>query len=456
MMRLMLAPILALLVLAAPATAQPPGFPHDEHRGMFPLCTSCHVVAEASTMYPAPASCTECHDGERRERVAWDAPDRRASLLAFDHVEHQEEAAGEGLECESCHAPEGRDRMSVIRADAPQCLDCHAHEARAHLVDAECSTCHRPLAASSLPVDRIAGLPAPPDHAAADFLLDHEGGTECQYCHTRQRCVSCHVNAAVLEPIAAVPEAPASMDLPSWAAHYPEPPSHEDPRWLRVHGTLASAAECSTCHTRDDCAACHAAARPAPIGDLPAARDVQAPGVRIARMVPATHEVVRFERNHGAIAEVETTSCEACHARTQCVECHDAARRPSFHPENYVERHATAAWARRLECANCHEVSVFCAECHSSSGFTPETAGEAKYHDNEPVWLLRHGQAARQSLESCTSCHRQQSCLRCHSELGAFRVNPHGPDFDAERARSRNPLVCRACHVRDPIGGGAP
>ncbi|HEX6589857.1 MAG TPA: cytochrome c3 family protein, partial [Longimicrobiales bacterium] len=74
------------------------------------------------------------------------------------------------------------------------------------------------------------------------------------------------------------------------------------------------------------------------------------------------------------------------------------------------------------------------------------------FHDAQPLWLLRHGQAARQTLESCTTCHEQRDCMQCHSQTGSFQINPHGPDFDAERARDRNSRICFACHVADPIG----
>lgn len=444
---------LALTALSfAPAAAQPDGFPHPEHERVFPLCTSCHEVADETRLYPAPASCTRCHDGQRRERVGWDGPEPRATLLRFDHVAHERAAAGENLTCGSCHVPAGGGRMDVIRADAPQCLDCHAHRAEAHLVDAECSTCHLPLATALLPVDRIVALPAPPDHARPDFLLAHRGGAECQYCHTRERCIDCHVDAASVRAIAALPAAPPAMELPVWTAHYPEPPSHHEPDWLVRHGRAASVSACSTCHTRDDCAACHATAAPAPIPSLPAAAEVVAPGVQLARAEPESHRIVDFEEHHGPLAATQSSTCTACHATTECTACHDAARGPSFHPRNFMEEHAASAWASRLECSNCHDAANFCADCHVTSGLTPEQVGSARYHDAEPVWLLRHGQAARQGLESCVACHRQQSCLRCHSELGAFRVNPHGRGFDAERARARNPFVCRACHVRDPVG----
>jgi hypothetical protein len=125
-----------------------------------------------------------------------------------------------------------------------------------------------------------------------------------------------------------------------------------------------------------------------------------------------------------------------------------------FHPNDFLARHATAAFGQRLECANCHDAEAFCVECHRSAGKASIGRTGASYHDAEPVWLLRHGQAARQGLETCASCHRQQDCLRCHSQLGAFRVNPHGSGFDAERAHRRNPFVCRACHDSDPIRGG--
>lgn len=105
-----------------------------------------------------------------------------------------------------------------------------------------------------------------------------------------------------------------------------------------------------------------------------------------------------------------------------------------------------------MECSNCHNTAAFCRECHIGVGVESVGRLGPGYHDAEPVWLLRHATAARQGLEQCASCHTQQDCLQCHSQFGAFKVSPHGPDFDAERARDRNPWICRACHFSDPIG----
>ncbi|HEX5635394.1 MAG TPA: cytochrome c3 family protein, partial [Gemmatimonadales bacterium] len=69
-----------------------------------------------------------------------------------------------------------------------------------------------------------------------------------------------------------------------------------------------------------------------------------------------------------------------------------------------------------------------------------------QYHDATPTFVSGHGQAARQALESCVSCHRETDCLACHSATGGRRFNPHGPGWDADKMRKANPQMCLACH----------
>jgi len=40
----------------------------------------------------------------------------------------------------------------------------------------------------------------------------------------------------------------------------------------------------------------------------------------------------------------------------------------------------------------------------------------------------------------------EKDCLMCHSALGSRRIDPHGPDFDANRLKQKNPQMCTACH----------
>jgi hypothetical protein len=186
-----------------------------------------------------------------------------------------------------------------------------------------------------------------------------------------------------------------------------------------------------------------------------------------------------FALEHGNVAAASGASCTACHRRTMCVDCHDAAASGApalvasglasdtmrsalpggFHPPNYLARHSAEAYGRRLECSNCHDSRVFCADCHESSGMSSASVRGRLgpgFHDAEPLWLLRHGQAARQGLESCASCHKQNECMQCHSVFGAFKVSPHGPDFDPARAQQRNAAICLVCHLSDPLNGGTP
>jgi hypothetical protein len=141
-----------------------------------------------------------------------------------------------------------------------------------------------------------------------------------------------------------------------------------------------------------------------------------------------------------------------------CLDCHRplaGAPSGSHHPTGFLVTHPAAAYSRESRCSDCHNVGGFCADCHASAGLKSSGPIDAGYHDASPYFSAAHGQAARQSLESCTACHAERDCLTCHAALGARRFNPHGPGFDAERLRRNNPGMCTACHGT-AIPGGQP
>jgi hypothetical protein len=436
-------------------------FPHEAHQGLFPLCAGCHEgvpTGDESDYYPQPASCAGCHDGVREELVTWTGPAERVDNVTYDHAEHATELAQAGdpaQDCASCHIAQGGERMAV--ADAVQlasCWGCHA--AADHQVDADCSLCHVPLAETAFDRDRIAALPVPADHESGDFLdqehgrLVTEGSARCATCHTRERCASCHVDTEG-DVIAGFPPAPAGMELPPAVAHYNEPSTHFAGQWLTLHGVDASRQECATCHTSDDCASCHVQPLPPAIRALPARADVEAPGVRMAASAPGSHESAFFLEAHTTLAAANDASCATCHQQTFCVSCHDGPVGGGYHPSSFLSRHAASAFGRDAECSSCHNTQIFCRECHVQVGLTRTGRLGPGYHDDGPVWLLRHGQAARQNLESCVSCHRQVDCTQCHGVLGAFKISPHTLGFDAERAWARSPRACLSCHVGNPL-----
>ena len=477
------AAVTAVVTLAGERQA----FPHEQHAGLFPLCEGCHEgvpTGDRATFYPPPATCARCHDGVEQPRVDWQGPTEEPDNIDFSHPEHPSVVGGEAVECTRCHTQQGARRMAVEpQPVVARCLACHAHEATDHYVDADCATCHVPLAQAPFERQQIEALPLPDDHRDEAMFIRRGHGrlaeasiTRCAVCHTRERCESCHVNAADVAAIQEMPVAPARLasELPEPSAHYPVPRSHGEPGFLEGHGERASRVACATCHTRDDCAACHVAPVPSAVAELPTRVHTRAPGVQVARRMPASHEAPMFATDHGNEAAVRGASCSTCHERTMCVDCHDAVatgstaaaaagdrrtRPGGFHPPNFVARHSAEAYARRLECSSCHDSRLFCAACHNASGMSPgQVPGRLGpgFHDAEPLWLLRHGRAARQALESCASCHGQNECMQCHSVLGAFKVNPHGPGFDARRAQKRNAAICLVCHITDPLAGGAP
>ncbi len=442
-------------------------FPHQAHTGLFPFCTGCHVgVPDGDTeaFYPEPELCSRCHDGVQQDSVMWTPPEPGApSPIQFAHEAHP------ALDCSMCHIPSGGGPMDVQgRQVVSQCMMCHGGSGGNHFVSANCQTCHPPAAETEMGGEWLAMLPYPEDHLAADFLpeghgqLASEGTARCATCHVQERCTSCHVNAAAVAAIDSIPAAPPSLQVPRYAAHYVAPPSHAGPDFLDSHGAAASVEACATCHTQNDCATCHMAEMPGPVAAMPRAEDVRAPGVLLEPKPPSSHTVASFTTEHGALAAADASSCASCHTRTFCSDCHDASAVAvalptaiaggAFHPPNFMARHASEAYGRRLECSNCHNTGAFCRECHEQAGFQSEGRLGPGFHDAEPMWLLRHGLPARQALESCATCHTQTDCLQCHSTLGAFKVSPHGSDFDPESAWEKNPAICFACHVDDPIG----
>lgn len=460
--------LLALAVLVERGSAQSNDrFDHWQHRTLFPQCSSCHagVTKEAAAVWPAAADCAQCHDGTVEAEVDWSPPKGPPRTnLRFTHKMHAEAVQGatrrdSALTCESCHTLKG-ERMQVRLAIVQSCLDCH--EVRtAHLAapDTSCATCHVPLArAVRLTRDDVAEFPVPPSHKRPGFSLDLHGklargsgkrgevSQACATCHAREFCSDCHVNAPEVPTIQAL-----ASDIRSTAheAELKEPPSHRDPDFVFRHGSDARKAPmaCATCHTQESCLTCHIG-RPASVRALPAAGPGRGKGADVRRARPVSHGQ-DFSEVHGPVADSRPQTCEGCHVRPQCLDCHRpnaADATPGYHPAGFLGRHPASAYSRETNCSDCHNSAQFCADCHVNAGLSARGELNAGYHDARRSFLLGHGQAARQNLESCVACHAERDCLTCHSALGGRRFNPHGPGFDAAALRRKNSQMCTACH----------
>jgi hypothetical protein len=457
-------------------------FPHEEHRGLFPSCLACHAgvpEGDEDRLYTVTLEqCARCHDGQERERVAWSRPEPAAHNLVFTHPDHSdavERADGSPLSCSACHGLEpDAPRMAVGGATAESCLDCHTHRAPDHLsAQAECTTCHRRLTeATSLTRNRIASFPRPPDHEEEGFLTGHGPGAAssvetCAVCHARESCARCHLNGDRMESVRALSGDPRVAALVEGReGEWPEPATH-GPRWYQTHGSAASRdpGSCASCHARSSCTTCHTGDEAA-VNLMPVPGPGDPTGVRTARIRPPDHGA-DFTLNHGTAAATALPRCESCHREQTCTGCHastggaesgdsgaDGAlawppreTEGGYHPPNFILRHGAEAFAARTECAECHSREAFCRSCHEELGMARGgRLGSSSFHDAVPNWLLGHGTAARRNLESCTSCHQQTSCLRCHSARSGWRINPHGPGFDPGRVSDRSAISCAICH----------
>ena len=450
------------------------GHPNDS--ALARNCSSCHVEVGAPRMavqHAVVGQCLDCHK------------------LTAPHVDVPSTA------CATCHvrladAP-GLTREEIARFPKPQSHDApdflsggHGRQARVagitsgpNAIAASCATCHsRNLCiachvnAPESPVIMALALdertPAfassqlvPPSHTAPGFLRTHGRDAQratatCATCHTREGCLSCHIGA----PPRAVAALPAAGPGRAGGAQLTraKPASHTRD-FRERHGEEASERPqtCASCHARESCMSCHVGSVPRAVAAMSAAATGRAAGAQWARVAPASH-TREFREGHGPEANASPRTCETCHVRSTCLECHrpDGGRQSRYHPQNFLTRHPSSAYAREANCSDCHNAAQFCQSCHQQAGLVATSRiGVKGYHDAFRGFSLGHGQAARQSLESCASCHAERDCTACHSAVGGgFRFNPHGPGFNAARARSKNPSVCIACHGT-AIPGGA-
>lgn len=437
-------------------------FDHEKHRKVFPECLGCHagVTDPARPLYPAAEACVTCHDGVIERPVNWAVPAGRPSNFRFTHAEHARKSdaklpADSTLACGECHIPSGAPPMTVRRTLSARCLDCHGvRVAHFSAPDTACATCHLTLAeATALPGARVAAFGTPASHEDAGFVtsrghgqLAERGDGTCAYCHARDFCAQCHVNAPEVKAIQAL--APDARSL-AIEAELAAPASHREARFLSRHGGMADRdpSRCAACHTRESCIACHRT-RPAIVLALPDSGPGRGPGARIER-IPGYHGV-GFADRHGPPARSAPGRCGACHARAECLECHrpDPGAAGNYHPAGFLTRHPGAAFNRQVDCTGCHNQGAICATCHRQAGLATPGWRRPEYHDANAAFGLNHGVAARQNLESCVSCHTERDCLTCHSAQAGRGFNPHGPGFDPERLRRRNPQMCAACHGR--------
>lgn len=336
-----------------------------------------------------------------------------SSAVRFSHRSHTE------VKCVGCHASAARSVSPTDRnlpAEAA-CRRCHTQTRKSDAVkqsaDPGCAFCHTGYKGK--------GSPARPRYPAANLRFNHR-------LHIKQgvTCTGCH--------------GPAS-----------------GPK-------LPTMKTCRACHAKKKksllrCVVCHKAGKDGrlvtrfPTGKL----------IPRGTLQGDAHGPL-FSRKHGGVARGKRRYCESCHQPKACLKCHAGSLRPmSIHSGDYTRRHALDARRDQPRCASCHRSQTFCLGCHQrlgvgaetrGSGFKPNTA--ARFHSKAFTGIARgpghHAHAARRNIRTCTGCHRESTCVRCHGTRARGRggFSPHGAGWrGSAKCRSlaaRNHRACVKCH----------
>lgn len=390
--------------LIYPAQSIPIRFDHAQHARLGATCEGCHTAAATSTLagdelIPGEAACRSCHKIDRAN------PTKAVP-------------AGQGAaRCDACHVDGNGNGWMPVVADGG-----------------------------------VPPLPPPVDLARPSLKFNHRlhasRGIGCALCHT----------AAAGQGMV------TREDLPMMAS------------CLACHDGKQATARCGACHLTE------------PDGrlrvQLTSAATIAAGGTGLLQPSGSLRGFdahgPTFRRDH-AQAGRDEKYCLSCHRRNECIDCHGGVvRPPDIHPSDYVSLHVVDARRNVPDCSSCHRLQTFCVGCHQRTGVGPEATGGQpgvratnpfgtgtglkQFHP--PGWARdaagvviatprpnSHSVQAKRNIRTCVSCHREESCLACHSadSTRGPTISPHGPNFGGTaRCRflaSRNRRVCLKCHT---------
>jgi c(7)-type cytochrome triheme protein len=350
--------------------------------------------------------------------------------VRMDHALHLEQ----GMNCKQCHTRIESSRLSS-QNDIPTgdvCDRCHGDQ-HPRLADGEtphCADCHTHVEDQRVTATTI--FPKPNLEFSHQAHLDR--GTDCSACHGDMTKVG---RATITQ--------------------------------------LPKEADCLTCHdgqqASDRCGTCHPTGTDGRlltrIGDDATAPKLLPRG-KTAR--GAEHDLA-FVQDHVGIAKANPELCASCHDDNFCLDCHAGPIRPMrIHADDYLNRHPIDARANTQDCSSCHQLQTECRGCHVRTGVTSEgeesefgVGSTLRFHPGDwsgpPGTPQGHALPAQRNINTCVSCHTEDTCLACHATTGAatpgLSVSPHGAGFSGSARctalESRNRRVCLKCHAPGDI-----
>jgi hypothetical protein len=315
--------------------------------------------------------------------------------LRFSHLQHEDTS------CDTCH-PDVLDQTSPRAAGIPGhdvCSDCHDEADEGSGKSTECARCHR-------------GTPAVSQRPAATLKFSHQ-----LHRGAPESCVTCHLPESEGGPTGMYPRAQ---------------------RCEQCHASRWEQGSCDTCHP----------AR---------AEGMLKVELDRGKLVPmgghgGDDHRAGWQKDHGKAAGLRESRCRACHTVRSCDNCHRGVfRRLQIHPEDWELSHPGAARAGLQDCDKCHRSQSMCLNCHRQTKVaesSPDLSPNLRLHP-QGYGMGRHSSDARRNLRSCTACHTEGDCIRCHGATGIGLGNSPHPSGFRKRCgllKDRNKRPCLKCH----------
>ena len=330
------------------------------------------------------------------------------SNLVFSHEKHKTQ------DCTACHSYASQSTQSGDRLlpSEATCAECHSGKVRKNptdLGDDRCLFCHKDWDSTGK------HLPSRVREIQPNLVFNHK-----VHVGRMIACRSCHQGLDDDRP----------DHLPSEAL------------CLACHQSNSSGFRCSTCHPAE------------PSGMLQTTF-----GER--RLMPTRgplNHLDQWTRRHVRESRTDRRRCDTCHTPSSCDRCHDGVLKPlAIHPPNYVALHPIEARKNQPNCQSCHRYSSFCVQCHQRMGVAPDLTTQperVQYHPTGWAECSRvanhHSYQAKRNLAACVSCHKEESCLKCHRSGsacgGRFNIHGHMSNKQLSRMQKKNPRTCKKCH----------
>jgi len=314
--------------------------------------------------------------------------------------DHKAHFGDRAIECQDCH--KSAQSVSANDVNMPghdECSDCHS----VSNAPEDCKLCHTNA-------ENPRGINMP----KREVIFSHKGHLGEN--PTSKDCLTCHAGIDKAETHAATIQGYPSMT-----------------QCFQCHDGMSASADCETCHSQP------------------------------LTMTQMVHPPDWMHAHQFAAVDEQRQSCAPCHhTESFCSDCHAGDNLvQTVHDLNYRFNHGLDAKGKESQCQSCHDIETFCGDCHNQEDVIPLSHFYASWNPRTDPTV--HADFAQRDIESCASCHDEDSftCGQsgCHGDTDGIRgtnVTIHPKSFmESEKGPWHDDpgYQCFQCHTNTQHAG---